>query len=166
MEVDRKPDAANMPPPPPPVLPIQHVAPMRQTSYDPRTALPTAAASFTSPQSKRNLEIIAEAIRHLEGDSFDSAANDYRPRSRNHASEESLTESSPSDQEDGCKSDSSGRNSPARPPMNTAMAPPEFSVRVPQTAATLAPLQVPLNVLPIAQLPQSTVFNFLQLQRS
>ena len=166
MEVDRKQEVVVMAPPAPPVRP--QTSQMPPVAYDPRTALPSATAAFTSPQSKRNLEIIAEAIRHLEGDSFVNGGSDYCARNNN-ASEESLTESSPSDQED-CKSDSSGRNSPMAhapqlPSHPQVVAAREYSVHVPQTLQVTSPQQL-LHALPLAQLPQSNMFNLLQLQRS
>ena len=60
------------------------------------------APVFTSPQSKRNLEMIAEAIRHLEGDHLFLD-------SRHIPGEDSQTESSTSDQED-MKSECSERD--------------------------------------------------------
>ena len=130
---------------PMPVSPPQDI-PMKSAE----TAAPTAA--FTSPQSKRNLEIIAEAIRHLEGDNclFDrkepsaslaspavAAHNDFR--SSHLGSEESQTESSTSDQEDS-KSESSGRSSPVP---TTIMASHHHSRcdYVPVAASSVGPLE-------------------------
>lgn len=142
MQTPQHPPSPNYPPPTAGVLvaksaPIDVPRGVRGSSHRVGVSGPPAAApprqpagEFTSPQSKRNLEMIVEAICHLEGETFgqsdDDAAMDSQPANQNHpdyqnnnhlrahipralvarrnqgSCEESQTESSPSnsDQED------------------------------------------------------------------
>lgn len=108
--------------------------------------------------SKRNLETIVEAIRHLEGDNImcdlwkDSSS---RPSSHINIpvqSEESQPESS-SDAED-FRSESSGRDSPLCPPTAPCPVAAVTSSRQAQPASTLRVTQVSqvpvANMVPVA----------------
>ena len=130
MDVDKKPDIVTMPPPPPAVAPVAHApaaVPAMSTPRDIPSRKPVAeqapAPAFTSPQSKRNLEILVEALCHLEGESCMNDMSESSPGFRSHTgSVDSRLESSNSDQEDS-KSDSSGRYSPV-PATDRISAPP------------------------------------------
>lgn len=117
MDVDKKPDVT---------LPaamtrqaLSATAPVQAPAVSAPRDIPqreqvAAAPAFTSPQSKRNLEILVEALCHLEGEGMADAPEASSGRFRSLGGSESQVDSSNSDQEDS-KSESSGRDSPSLP---------------------------------------------------
>lgn len=133
----------------PAVVPVKTTevtaAPMMTSIHQHRTPIPSMNPTASS-MSRRNLETIVEAIRHLEGDSvlFDSFK---KPESRDipHSEGESEKESSMYSDEEA-KSEGSGRDSPPlfKPHHTTAMT----TVHVRQEA-------IPMNAVQMAtEMPQ------------
>ncbi len=158
--VRKAPEPELLPPPPPPApvapvapalaqpapappAPVKAEPPVMTTIPQPRVHIPSMNPAASS-MSRRNLETIVEAIRHLEGDSFKidsfkkpiASCSEVQssPRDIPHSEGESEKESSMYSDEE-IKSESSGRESPLfKPHHTTAMA----TIHVRQEPVTVA----------------------------